>query len=540
MLYRALLVFSTIILAACSGGGGGSSSQSAVGSDEFLSGQISGITISGLGYETATQSGTLDANGRFTYRTGESITFMLGSTEIASTTASANIDLPALLVAQLPIDAESLLREFGPQHNVTDFDRAINRVTLLLALDQEPATEGIQLGLLHDELASAETFNFDYPMSRFVSESPNDLVIRQGGGDPNADYRDTIALLYELAGILIESEQITLVSETFDLSAPAIETFLYDANGFVERRAVNTDGQGAQEERYEFTWTADGKLKTIDAEKPSGSSTSVYTYTASKTSVQQSLGGTINLTEYDLDSQGRTLSQKLFSNGVLLSKTSYEYDDLGRLRFNRVHHPDTDIVTEETETQYDDMGRVLRVLEDFNGDGIDERITFYRYEAENLAEILVDFEFDASFDASYRLTYDAQGRLSTEEVDADNNGSVDEMYSYHYDQWSNLVRTEVDVDYATNPGADEISTKSYDELGNLINESFDIDGDGQPEFARTYTHTLLNHVESITEESFDASGALIEMHNYAYQYQSNTLSDGLHNLLRPEIARLPN
>jgi len=537
-MYKALLPATLILLSACSSGGGGGNST-AVGSDSFESGRINSITISGIGYQTESQAGILDEDGRFRFQPGETITFLLGDNVIATLAAERQIALLDFLQAELPETAEALLRETGPLHDVTDFDRGINRVTLLSALDQDPNVSGIQLGDTHNQLKSNKVvYDFDVPMAQFTSLGKNDLGIRLANGEPRQNYLDAIELLYELAGKTVKSEQITLVSKTDNLQPTRIETYRYDISGRITSRGVNTDGLGEIEEQYSYAWMPDGRPKGIEARKQSLQATTVYTYADQMTTIQQTIGSTRNETRYALDEQGRIIVQTVLSNGNLLSKSSREYDLLGREQRYREHSLTDDSVNFEIETRYNENGYVSHIMEDFNADGINERITFERYEnGSHLAETLIDFELDAGFDVSYRYTYNALGLLTMEEVDADNNGTVDEVYTYTYDQWNNLTRTEVDVDYQFNPGPDEISTKVFDAYGNLVRETLDMDGDGNTEQEREYDYTLLNHLANVTETDYRSGEAITRIQSY--HYQSNTLEDGLANLIRPELDRLP-
>jgi len=69
-------------LSGCGGGGGGSTST-----DDTLTGTFVDAPVQGLNYSTATQSGLTDSNGNFKYKSGETVTFKLGTLTLGSVTA---------------------------------------------------------------------------------------------------------------------------------------------------------------------------------------------------------------------------------------------------------------------------------------------------------------------------------------------------------------------------------------------------------------------------------------------------------------------
>ena len=92
MLVSAALI-STLSLVGCGGGGGSSSSSGSDASStntnqsstttqaaELQQGQFVDSAVSGLWFETETQSGFTDANGFFSFLAGESVSFYLGDT----------------------------------------------------------------------------------------------------------------------------------------------------------------------------------------------------------------------------------------------------------------------------------------------------------------------------------------------------------------------------------------------------------------------------------------------------------------------------
>jgi hypothetical protein len=96
-----------VIVAACGGGGGGGETPSASNppSATTLTGQFKDGNVAGLAYRTATRSGTTDADGRFEYLAGESVSFAVGGVALGSAPARAVVT-PIDLVADGRSDAE--------------------------------------------------------------------------------------------------------------------------------------------------------------------------------------------------------------------------------------------------------------------------------------------------------------------------------------------------------------------------------------------------------------------------------------------------
>lgn len=85
----------SVLIAACGGGGGGNNTGGGAGQPPppptTLSGRFKDSNVQGLGFSTASQSGTTDQLGRFSYVSGESIEFSVGNVVIGSTQGGPTI-----------------------------------------------------------------------------------------------------------------------------------------------------------------------------------------------------------------------------------------------------------------------------------------------------------------------------------------------------------------------------------------------------------------------------------------------------------------
>ena len=141
----------TIILcvAGCGGAGGNSPASNAIVSN-LATGTFLDNSVQGLHYDTATQHGDTDANGKFQYLPGESVTFSVGNIKFAATSAQP-------IVTPLEIAATK---------NATD-QRVTNMLVLLQSLDADGnASNGISIPSSASALAPTG-INFDVAPSVF-------------------------------------------------------------------------------------------------------------------------------------------------------------------------------------------------------------------------------------------------------------------------------------------------------------------------------------------------------------------------------------
>lgn len=75
-----------LLLSACSSGGGNSPDNNATQSGVFID-----SPVEGLSYASATLNGTTDADGAFSYKTNETVTFSIGDITLGSTSGAAVI-----------------------------------------------------------------------------------------------------------------------------------------------------------------------------------------------------------------------------------------------------------------------------------------------------------------------------------------------------------------------------------------------------------------------------------------------------------------
>jgi hypothetical protein len=217
-----LLTLSALfMLAACGGGGGG-------GGDTVKQGQFLDSAVSGVRYETASQSGTTNASGSFNYKAGEGVKFYIGDILLGVAAGQASLT---------PVDmVPGASDETNPQ--VTNIIRFLQT----LDDDADPGN-GIAITSAVANLAGGMNINFDQSIADFAADgsvqtavstltsvlgSPRTLVSQTTA---QAHFRGTLLGLY--AGVY---------SGSFNGDVSGTWSFTVSNSGQISGNAVSTDG----------------------------------------------------------------------------------------------------------------------------------------------------------------------------------------------------------------------------------------------------------------------------------------------------------
>jgi len=171
-----LIIGLSILLAACGGGGGGDTESASQG--VFLD-----SPVEGLRFETATQSGTTDANGTFSYMPGEMVEFFIGDISLGRVAGAATLT---------PIDLVP-----GAMDETNEY--VTNMLRFLQSLDDDlDATNGIQITSTFQAAMMGQTLDFMQATADFETAF-NSLSASMLGGrglvsivDAQAHMRDTL------------------------------------------------------------------------------------------------------------------------------------------------------------------------------------------------------------------------------------------------------------------------------------------------------------------------------------------------------------
>ena len=173
-----LVLAFTLALAAC-GGGSSSTSSNTVSVGTFTDAGL----VSGLQYQTATQSGRTDANGKFNYLPGETVTFKIGNIILGQAAGGSVLNTFSLVGIAPPLTSLGVVNK-TPSAKL--FQQAINISVLLQTLDEDANPQnGIAIPTQVIELAANTTLDFNQQLWQFLRSFPlQQLMARSRGGRP--------------------------------------------------------------------------------------------------------------------------------------------------------------------------------------------------------------------------------------------------------------------------------------------------------------------------------------------------------------------
>lgn len=279
----ALTVVLGLGLSACSG----SSSKNKLPTAQLTLGGKA-VSIDGLGYKSASVSG-VTRGGKFNYKQGESVEFMLGDTVLGNLTDPTNAKLENVLQGsyQLPTDEISFkqalnntidMPELAPLGKLDGIHLLSNKVKLLLLLDadREPSN-GLDLADWHAKLAGSQL-----DLNTSLYDSSNFLALFQNASKPAQFAPSLIDLAAPLsyyteavAGQISVSklDELTVVNPTSAITT--VHTFTFDAFGRITKSVAdkrrNSDlDQPFSEDTYEYQYDNFGQTKeTLTIQKRS-------------------------------------------------------------------------------------------------------------------------------------------------------------------------------------------------------------------------------------------------------------------------------
>lgn len=180
---------SSLALVGCGGGGGSSSGSGSSDSDsssaksnsaqaqetQVMQGQFVDSAVSGLWYETETQSGFTDLNGIFNFLEGETVTFYLGQTVLGS------------------VEAKDLVTPLDMLTSNDHPDKLQNMLRILQTLDADSdSSNGIEINNTTSDYLDQFTIPLNNPATLFqASGIVNDIVAAVTNGSDLIDAVDS-------------------------------------------------------------------------------------------------------------------------------------------------------------------------------------------------------------------------------------------------------------------------------------------------------------------------------------------------------------
>lgn len=538
--------------------------------NQVAKGVVADWTVSGLHYATDTQSGLTSATGEFSYKSGESVTFSLGGTMLATVAGAERVTLFDMFGIAAPtseLEIRAARRKAHPQA----FDRVANAAALLFALDADhDASNGIDLGDWNTTLAE-ETLSLERKMEEFAYRDLDRLGAAYAG-----IYRfpanPPIVMLYDSMGVRVAAHAVTTTTTTRGGVNDNSWTVAYDNRGrsLVERYDRDLDGADEYVQTTSFNTLGQQVTASYESDEDDNNtleSRELYAITYAELGVEKTNTTTRSTSGVNTMRRERTYTHDARGNVMLDELTSDAFAD-GSIDARETTTWTRDArglpVTELTESRevasgpvtdrrtsryvHDAAGRMTSEVEepDTNADGvIDSSYTqLYTYDAQGRVLTSTREYRDSGGTLTSRsvttLTYDASGNATNEvyESDGDANGAVDNRYTTvtSYNANGQPLLATIEEDNGANNTVDRrsVRTWTYDANGFVQQQrrETDDDGNGSVDYSTTYDWT------------YDASGAALTNSETSTELiggtrvETNTLTvidDGLMYLLRERL-----
>ncbi len=501
-------------ITACGGGGSGSGQTPSPNPDPangVQSGTLSGFIIEGLDYSTATESGTTDNSGQYSFRSGETVTFSIGDLTIGTIQSGSDTTLFDFIDGAKPVThrrviISSLNLPTSPLISV------INLAVFFNSMDADFALEnGIQLPPDLANYLTDNNLSFDMPLQIFSLRLQALLVTMNEDNvfnDRRIQVKPHVAIhaLYESLNLQsprgLTSEMQFLTPQNLPELALSSTTYSFDSQGN-ETTVMTAPGGGI----------VGGPMLDIDRTFDSNSNI--------LTSITDT-GQQVNEEMYNYDSDGRLIRYEN-SGGFLLER---EYSDSGW----------TDTIFQPVEAAgvsllnsigtFGPDGNALNTETDSNNDGVLDTLITYFYSGNRwplLDRVEIDNGKDGTIDSITYTSRNEAGLATLIEVDNGADGSINESTSITLDSNGRITRLERDED--GDGMADSIQSTSYNEFGDQIEITSDLEANGVINFSSTLEYDgQRNAVRGVSMFTLSDGSVQSSTNIYSYDGDGNVIA----------------
>jgi hypothetical protein len=513
--------------------------------------------IEGIAFSTASESGTTNTQGQFTYRAGEIVEFRLGGIRLGA--VSAADELTVFDLAQTPVitgthsllEAVStpIIRSSGtdatlppPAARWRPFHLVMNRLFLLhnLDRDQDPAN-GVQIDPAMAELLDGVSVGFNQNWRDFREL----LTIRKArveglavgafeGALAQVSYPDILDSTY--AAMDVSPDIFNMTRQQYSENS-AID-YKYNDRNMLIRRMGWKDLAYRYDDRDNIVWRQDecGVVfeSNYDATGNKLNDTSPYAITTFKYDSYGSLvrreedrglnGEIDSYTTVETDERGRAVRIEEKKGDGLPDVELIRYDNRGnRVRWERRRGDDTDIHIQRFDAQnqltwresidspgnysqqkwkYDEQGYVTASSIAYY---VNDQLTREDYQTYNLRGNVVRWERDedgnGALDSIVIRFWNNKGNETERAVDTNADGTANEITHWEYDRGGMVTVTRIDTNADGTPDTviPSRSRYEYDERGNkvLFQQK---GGDGYAEWLTRYAYDAANNLILEDEE----------------------------------------
>jgi hypothetical protein len=472
--FRILSVLTTILILTSCGGGGGSSSTS---SNAITVGTFTDAgLVSGLQYQTATQSGITDANGKFNYVAGETVTFKIGNIILGQAIAGPALNTFSLVGMSPPLTSLGVLNK-TPSGRL--FQQAINISVFLQTLDTDSNPQnGISIPSQVVELAASTTLNFNqqprefaysFALKQFMARSRaaglwgGSRAIALAGYATNQLYTGlkltpTLFATSRYEGLTSTGSRNSSATYAYDESGNLIETKFYDISDVLQDKFTTTfDARGNRIEtksfdrsdvvQYSSTYTYNSNGWLIESSSFDGNGVlqdrRTYSYDSLGNEIESRAFYSAGALQYNVtnayDASGNRIETKSYSNGALTSRTTYAYDANGKNTALRTVDGN-DVLQYRSTSIYDSRGNLTEFNSFNSSDALDSR---YTYVFDDNGNVIENSYFDGRnvLQYKYTSTYDVNGNRTENKSFIGNDVLLDRT-AYLYDVNGNRVEAQ--------------------------------------------------------------------------------------------------
>lgn len=484
----------------------------------YQTGVLIDSAVEGVSYSTATESGVTNAAGEFRYQSGETVTFTLGSVELGSVPATAEVTVFDLAeVTSTPNGITAFYEQFytsdgGP----TPLQRATNIAVLLQSLDDDANPDnGINIPANVASLVTPQLIDLD--------EDP--YAFRIGGNGRNGLGLPRLLRDAAAAGDLTPRPAVNLSVALDHAAAEAGVDFGLQAS---QTYTADNDGDGSIDTRRETTYAANGQFanEMTDSDGDGAVDTSSsYTYADNTSEIRyerdDDADGAADFTRTkDYDEFGAQIrSQSVDAGGAVIGLEIIEYDLAGRMIMRETGNR-TSRTIQFWRVDDNDMRSTYEI--DSDGDGsIDRRDLLAYPEGENRSDRWtgrdIDQNLDGVLDGRQDRTLDERGRVLRDVQDLNLDGMPEYDLAKTYGEHGIASQTLVRENLPT-----QTLLWSYDSAGNLVRYTFDSDSDGSPDRVTDYQIDSNGRV-AIQESDYDGDGTIDSITSFQFDAEGRTI-----------------
>ncbi|MDH5230365.1 MAG: hypothetical protein OEY38_09915 [Gammaproteobacteria bacterium] len=516
---------------------------------EILSGHFITGPIEGLRFETSSQSGKTNSQGKFSYLGGEQIRFYVGDILLAEVEAKPEISLfdlagvDPLYQGSLDEFQDELLKERLTLRDA--WPAVVNLAIFLFTLDDDANPDnGI---LLEDKVhtASGDLPVHFYMASKFFNQGTFNVVLSKaeilglGGGErPMFKPHAALARLYQISNL--ELRLRTLTSIEIDLENDGITNRVaylhYDENGKMTSRESDSNNDEMVDYKEEYYYDNKGRKTKIEIDQNNdelvdqiftrsfdafdnriSERNDVDTRTVSNSTQHRFYDEHNRLMQLENDFDGDSLNEQVIK---------YYYNSFGVLASEELYLDNGETLNARRHYAYDHTTDILTFWIDQDADEI---VDFYSLSAYNQNGNLLRYAEGPNQNASvlyYEYQYDDIGRVVRYLQDNYANGTIDKIVNHAY--LDTATQSRYGIDSNNDLIADYEETKNYNESYQLTSWEIDNNADGIVDSFRQYSYT--EDALSMTIKN-DIDGNLVFDNSTRYHYE--TLPVSWWNLFHP-------